>query len=138
MAEKINDYEEFFKSVEDSLFLQPHNIDRKIYDAPNIQNNLIRRYIVEKTKLLKLESKLDRLTGEKYHYYRYESDLRLENKDVAMLYVKKDNDYIKVVEEYGKQKIIVEMVDKFLKKAMNIGYDIKNIIDYLKFMNGEK
>jgi len=130
-------YTEYFNDIDKRLTLRPDNIDVIVYDAPNIQNELIKQYIKEKTKLMKLEIKFNKIYGEKFHHYRHESDLRCENKDIANLYVKKDEEYISVFEEYEKQKLLIEMFDKYLKRASQIGFDLKNIIDYLKFMNGE-
>lgn len=131
------DYTKYFNDIDEKLALRPDNIDKVIYEAPNIQNELIKQYIKEKTKLIKLELKYNKIYGEKYHYYRHEFDFKCENKDVANLYVKKDEEYIKAFEEYEKQKLLLEMFDKYLKRASQIGFDLKNIIDYLKFMNGE-
>lgn len=129
-------YNSFFEEIEEKLTLHSHDLDRKIFEAINVQNTILKQYVKEKTKLIKLESNYNRVFGQKFNFYRYESDIRCENKDVALFYVKQDEEVIKITEEYEKQKVIVEYMEKYLKRASNIGFDIKNIIDYLRYMNG--
>lgn len=130
------DYKEFFEDIEEKLTIKQHNIDKKVFEAPNIQNDLLRQYMKEKTKLIKLEAEHNRLFGQKFHYYRYESDIRCENKDVAIYYVKKDEEYIEKFIQYEKQKVLCETLERYLKRASQITYDIKNILEYLKYING--
>lgn len=129
-------YKTFFEDIESSLTLKQHNLDTKIYEIPNIQNQLLRQYMKEKTKLIKLEAEHNRLFGHKYHHYKYESDIRCENKDVAIFYVKKDEEYIEKFIQYEKQKCLCESLEKYLKRVSQMTYDIKNILDYLKYING--
>lgn len=130
------DYKSFFDDIDEKLTLHSHSLDRKIFEAINVQNTILKQYVKEKTKLIKIESNYNRIFGKKFNYYRYESDIRCENKDVALFYVKQDEEVIKITEEYEKQKILVDLMEKYLKRASNIGFDIKNIIDYLRYMNG--
>ncbi len=131
------DYSKFFEEIDSSLTLHSHDIEKKIYEAPNQHNKLLKRFIIERNTLQKLESKLNRLFGQKYHHYRYEFDLNLGSKEVAIFYVKKDEEYIKANDEHAKQKLLVEIIDKYMKKASTIGFDIKNIIQFLEFMSGD-
>lgn len=130
------DYKEFFEDIEEKLTIKQHNIDKKVFEAPNIQNDLLRQYMKEKTKLIKLEAEHNRLFGQKFHHYRYESDIRCENKDVAIYYVKKDEEYIEKFIQYEKQKVLCETLERYLKRASQMTYDIKNILEYLKYING--
>lgn len=129
-------YNEFFEEIEEDLTLHQHDIDKKIYQAPNTHNKILKRYIIERNKLQQLESKQYKIHKDLFHHYRYESDIRCENKDVALFYVRGDEKYLKIQSEYQKQLLLVETIEKWLKKADRIGFDIKNIIEYLKWSAG--
>lgn len=136
MAEKF-DYEKWFEEVDNALTLHSHDLDKKIYDAPNTHNKILKQLIKEKTKLIQVEQKYNRTLAELFHHYRYESDIRCENKDVALFYVKKDDKFLKVAEEYEKQKLLCEMIEGYMKKTKSIGYEIKNILEYLHYLEGK-
>lgn len=129
-------YQNFFEEIENDLTLHQHDIDAKIYQAPNTHNKILKRYIIERNKLQQLETAKNSKFGELFHHYRYESDIRCENKDVAIFYVKGDKKYIDKESEYQKQLLLVETLERWLKKADRIGFDIKNIIEYLKWSSG--
>ena len=135
MSDKFN-YTEFFDEVEQSLTIHSHDLDRKIYEAPNTHNKILRRYTIEKNKLHRLESKRNKVFGEKYHFYRHQYEFKIENKDVAIFYIEKDPEYIEVNEEYQKQKLLLDIIEKWMKKASSIAFDIKNIVEFIKFMGG--
>ena len=129
-------YSEFFKEIEDDLTLHKHDIDEKVYRAPNVHNKILRRFMIERNKLQKLETEYNKVLKSLYHHYRYEGDIRCENKDIAMFYVKSDQKYINIQIEYQKQELLVENLERWLKKADKISFDIKNIIEYLKWSSG--
>lgn len=129
-------YTEFFNEIEEDLTLHQHDIDKKIYDAPNVHNKILRRYIIERNKLQKLETACNKTFGKLFHKYRYESDIKCENKDVAIYYVKSDDEYITTHNKYQNQKLLLESIEKWMKKAERIGFDIKNIVEFIKFMSG--
>lgn len=136
IEEKFN-YINFFNEIETALTLHSHDIDRKIYEAPNVHNKILRQMIIEKNKLNKLETKYNKIFGEKFHYYRYNHEVKIESKEVAIFYVKNDPEFIKINDEFNKQSLLVETIERWMKKATSISFDIKNVIQYLEFMNGK-
>lgn len=135
MKERL-DYNKFFDEVENALTIHSHDIEKKIYEAPNIHNKILKQFIIERNNLQKLESKWNKIHGDLFHHYRHESDIRCENKDVTLFYVKKDEKFIAIDQELSKQKLLVEAIERWMKKASSIGFDIKNIVEFLKFMAG--
>lgn len=134
-TDKFN-YTEFFDEIESDLTLHAHDIDKKIYQAPNVHNKLLRRFVIERNKLHKYETEYNRVFGELFHHYRYESDIRCENKDVAIFYIKKDKKFLEVNDKYQRQKLLLDTIEKWMKKSERIGFDIKSIIEFQKFMAG--
>jgi hypothetical protein len=130
------DYTKFFNEIDEALTIHTHSLDKKIFEAPNIHNKILRQFIIEKNKLMKLESDLNKVFGQKFHYYRYEYELKLDNKDVVLFYVKKDPDFLKANDAFNSQKLLVETIEKWMKKANSITFDIKNILEYLKWSSG--
>lgn len=136
MVEKF-DYNAFFNELEESLTLMPHNIDKRIYDAPNIHNKILRQITIERNKLQKLEKKYDKIFAEKYQYYRYDYETNLGSKDVAIFYIKNDTEFLKINDEFNNQKLLVETLERWMKKAQNTAYEIKNIVEFLKWSSGK-
>jgi len=130
------DYTQFFNEIDEALTIHTHSLDKKIFEAPNIHNKILRQFTIEKNKLQKLESELNKTFGEKFHYYRYEYELKLDNKDVVLFYVKKDPEFLTINDKFNSQKLLVETIEKWMKKANSITFDIKNILEYLKWSSG--
>lgn len=130
------DYKTFFKEVEDGLTIYAHNMNKIIYDAPNTHNKILKRWTIENQKLHKLEMDKNRVFSEKFHFYRYEYEINITSNDVAKYYVAKDEEYLNVLSKYNKQALLVATIDKWMKKADKIGFEIKNALEVLKFLDG--
>lgn len=131
------DYNEFFNEIDETLTLMAHNIDKKIYEAPNVHNKILRRLTIERNTLQKLENEYNKTFGELFQYYRYDYELKLDNKDVVIFYIKKDKKFLEINDKFNSQKLLVDTIEKWMKKAQNTAYEIKNIVEYLKWSSGK-
>lgn len=131
------DYNEFFNKIDESLTLMTHNIDKKIYEAPNVHNEILRRLTIERNILQKLENEYNKTFAELFQYYRYDYELKLDNKDVVIFYIKKDPKFLEINDKFNSQKLLVDTIEKWMKKAQNTTFEIKNIIEYLKWSSGK-
>ncbi len=134
--EKFN-YAEFFNEIESNLSVHAHDLDKKIYEAPNAHNKIMRQITLEKNKLNKLETKYNKIFAKLYHHYRYEYEFKLESKDVAIFYLKKDDEFLQINDELNDQRLLVDTLEKWMKKANAITFEIKNILEYLKWSSGK-
>lgn len=130
------DYKTFFQEVEDALTIYSHNLNKIIYESPNIHNKILRAWTDEQHTLNILETKVNKLFGEKYHYYRYEYDVNLGSKDVAIFYVKKDEEYLKELKKFNTQKVLVETIERWMKKAERMNFEVKSAIEVIKYLDG--
>lgn len=70
-------------------------------------------------------------------YKKKPFNLKLKTEAVKMSYVESDEDVIKFNRAIVTQEIKVDVLEHCLKEIKNRGYQVKNIIDYTKFINGE-
>jgi len=129
-------YNDFFEEVEADLTIYAHNLSKIIYDAPNAHNKILRQWTKENHKLHNLELEKDRVFGVRFHFYRYEYEINITSNDIAKYYVKKDDEYLKILKECNKQELLVATIDKWMKKAEKIGYEIKNVLEVIKYLDG--
>ena len=129
-------YKEFFNEVEEGLTIYAHNLDKIIYDAPNTHNKILKRWTIENQKLHKIELDMNRIFGERFHYYRYEYEINITSNDIAKYYVKKDETYLEILKKFNTQALLVATIDKWMKKADKIGFEIKNVLEVIKYMDG--
>lgn len=130
------DYKTFFREIEDGLTIYAHNIGKIIYDAPNTHNKILKRWTIENHTLHNLELEKSRIFAERFHYYRYEYEINITANDVAKYYVAKDEAYIEILKKCNKQELLVATIDKWMKKSDKIGFEIKNAVEVLKYLDG--
>ena len=130
-------YEEFFIELENDLTVFAHNLPKIIYDAPNAHNKILKRWTIENHKLHQIELVMNKVFSERFHFYRHgDFEINITSNDIAKYYVKKDELYLAELKKFNKQALLVETIDKWMKKAERIGYEIKNAVEVLKYLNG--
>ena len=89
-----------------------HDKLEKNGDIMLMYNDLL---IKEEAHLEHIEDLMERLTGERYDYYRFESDKNLQKPEIEKYYLPKDPKIIKMKSIVAKQKIRVN----FFKMCLN-------------------
>lgn len=130
------DFNELTEMVKSDFELNEQHLQTKIREIPNLHNKYLRYFFKEKTKLITLENSLNLLFREKWYYYMNDFDYKVEKKHLTW-HVESDPDYSKLLVQFNKQKHLVDFFEQTLKKCNTLSFDIKNLIDYKKFMVGE-
>jgi hypothetical protein len=72
-----------------------------------------------------------------YEYYRTEFHLKLTSKDEYQLYIESDSNYTMIGNICNMVKEILEFISSILDLLKSRQFEIKHIIEYRKFENGQ-
>lgn len=134
--EKIySKFEEMKKeAVEDCKFDK-----NKMDTAFNITNKVV-KWINLKSEWSKvfrtLETNRKNAWRKRYEYYQTEYALKLSTKEEYTLFIESDPLYVDYMNLSLTVKEIIQYIDSVLDALKQKGYEVKNFIDYNKFING--
>jgi hypothetical protein len=88
-----------------------------------------------KKQLDKLEAEHDEKWISRFQYYKHDFDIKLTNSEIKE-FLTKDKDLIIIKTKTKSMITNLEYLEKCLKNLDSIRWDIKNYIDYTKFIAG--
>lgn len=91
------------------------NISQKLQDNPYQLIRFQDQLIKERIRYEELEEMLEKLVGQLYHKYRFESEEELSNKEIEKYYLPKDPKHLKMKEILRKQKIRIAFFELCVK-----------------------
>ncbi len=91
------------------------NIFQKLQDNPYQVIRFQDQLIKERIRYDELEELQEKLVGELYHKYRFQSEEELSNKEIEKYYIPKDPKYLKMKEILRKQKIRIGFFELCVK-----------------------
>lgn len=114
-------------------------------DITNLENYLLKlgllrakwsKYLYNEESILSVcEEKLNQLYKEKYHYYLYEYNEKIEKKSID-LYIKGDDAYNEA-EKYSKlQKSKCKMVEQVISALDKQSFSVNSLIKYMMWQSG--
>lgn len=112
------------------------NLQDKLYEIPKLHAKYLRIFFGEKVKLNKLESNLAELYRNKYYYYKEDCDRLPQSTKEIEFNILADEEYSELNKETKNQAALVEVLDRAVRKAERLSFDVKNIIEYLNYVNG--
>lgn len=125
------------------------NISRESANIPFLHNKYFTKYTNEYLKLKKFRADYKKLNRLKEEYYRGMLDpeelkihgwkpcpLKVRPTEVPK-YVETDDDIITLSLKIGYQESVVEFLESIIKQINNRGFQLKTIVDYEKFKNGQ-
>jgi hypothetical protein len=126
----------FLKEMEEDFRLTPENIQDKMYTVPNLHSKYLKIFFREKARYNKMDKELNKLYREKYYFYTTKYDKLLENQKEIQFHILSDEEYAELNQKVENQKVLVDCVDRTLKKVSQLTFDIKGIIEYTKYLQG--
>jgi len=118
----------------------PH-IMEVLCDSTLHHSKLYHRYVdlftVESRKLKKLKADKVKKYGELYHHYKFEGDFKLDTKGEIDAYIGANKEYYDLILKFNDQEIVCQFLDKTLDNINNMKWNVKNYLEYKKFLSGE-
>jgi len=139
-------FDELQQMVDVDLKIDDTELDIESIKTPQIHNKYLKFYTQFCLQLKKVRDERKSLYRDKWEYYTGKSppevyqekpfDLRILKADVSM-YIEADSEYQEIgqKEEYIKQ--MVEYTERILKEINNRNWNIRNAIEWKKFLHGD-
>ena len=136
---------ELFAETLKDLKIDDTELDRESLRTPYLYDKYLKVYITSGLEFTKHQKKYDVLKLEKFEYYTGKADPEVykENpkgikvlKGDLDLYLDADPDLRKVEESLGYKKSKVNFLEKTIKNIENRNWNIKNTIEWRKFLSG--
>lgn len=124
------------KEINEKCKIDQKDVKKDINNTLATYQNLIAIYAKEMRLLINLEEKYNTKKQNRYHYYKSEYDLTLSAKELQM-YTEADEQLKDLRIKIKKQKYYLEILDKYMALLKDKQYQIKNYIDWSKFISGE-
>ena len=142
-------FDELKEMVKKDISLDETQLERESARTPQIHNKYLLFFMEEKLCLSRIESELNVLKKKKWLYYNgnmsqdeldengwEQYDLRILRGDIDRL-IESDNDVIKLKLKLDYQKEKVNYLENIIKIINTRHWNIRSIIDWLKFTNGQ-
>jgi len=124
------------EKINTDLLITESNVLLKSIEIPQIYTFYLNHY----RKTLKYYKELlvlkDKIYGELFHYYKYEFTHALDKKTDIEPYINSNEKFYKILIKVNNQEIYLKWLEKALDNIKQMSFNIKNFIDYKKFMNG--
>lgn len=85
--------------------------------------------IVEKNIYERMELLMEKVRGERYHYYKFEMDEQLQKTEIEQYYLPADEKIIKLKKLMLNQKVRVDFFESAYKAISSQQWNIKNILE---------
>jgi len=142
-------FDELKEMVKKDIALDETQLDKESARTPQIHNKYLLFYMEEKLSLSRMESELNILKNKKWLYYSgkmsqeeldengwEQYDLHVLRTDVDKI-IEADSQVIKQKLKVDYQKERVNYLESIIKIINNRQWNIRSIIDWLKFTNGQ-
>ena len=127
--------DELLKEIEDDLNITPENIEVKMYEVSGLHSKYLRHFFNTKLKLNKKQKELNILYSFLYYKIKDDSDDLMNQKEIIFNIMGND-EYSKLNYEVQVLTDFVDILDRTVKKVNSLSFDVKNIIEYNKYLQG--
>ncbi len=124
------------KKISKDLIIDKDTVLNQSLNRVKLQTTYNDIFSTEFRNLRNKIANLDKKYGELYHHFKFNSKYNLTSKTDIEAYIKKDELYYTLLKEVNDQKMIVEFLENTVKNIKTMSYDIKNFIEYKKFLEG--
>lgn len=128
--------DDLFKEVEEDLTINFDNLQDKLYKVPNYHSKYLKMYFDQKKILNKCNEELNKLYKKKYYYYTEQYEYKLDTVKEINFHVFSDEEYSKANLKTENQKLLVDCIERTLKRVQFMSKDVSNIMDYMKYVQG--
>ena len=133
---KVEDFETLKKYAEEDTAL-PDNIEQ-VMQVNNLLPSPVQKwtklYTTQKYLISQLKVNLNKIYGECYYYYKFNDNVSWGTTKEIESQIYKDPKYLAAVKEYDTQKYYFDFIEETLTNIKNLGFTIKNYLDYKKML----
>ena len=139
-------FDELYKIVEHDLKIDDTELDLESIRTPQIHNKYLRMYTTHSLQLKKLNDDRKILYRLKWEYYTGKAsseiyadkpfDLKILKADVG-IYLDADVELQQIGQRIEYQQQLVNYLEKILREINNRNWNIRNTIEWKKFIHGE-
>jgi len=133
---KLDDFEKLQQIAEEDVKI-PDTI-QEIIRVNNLLPSTIQKWTKLYTKqrfiVATLKTKMNEIYGEKFKFYKFDDNYTWSATKEIESQINKDPTYIAVVKEYDTQKYILDFIEETVSNIKNVGFTIKNYLDYQKMI----
>ena len=137
--------DEFYNDTKQDLTIEESELDRESLRTPYLYDKYLKMYQKTKLHLREVEQKYNEIRLEKHRYYSGNSDpevykkspfgIKVVKQDLE-LYLNADPDVAKATDLVEYVSAIKDFLEKTLKNVENRNWNIKNAIEWRKFLSG--
>ena len=138
--------EELYKEVERDLKIDDTELDLESIRTPQIHNKYLKYFTQQSLQYKKLQDDYKVMYRMKWEYYTGKAnpevykeqpfDLKVLKADVG-IYLDSDGDLQQLSQRMAYTKQIIEYLERILKEINNRNWNIRNTIEWKKFLHGE-
>ena len=138
--------EELYKEVERDLKIDDTELDMESIRTPQIHNKYLKYFTQQSLQYKKLNDDYKVLYCIKWEYYTGKAnpevyrekpfDLKVLKADVG-IYLESDGELQQLSQRMAYAKQIIEYLERILKEINNRNWNIRNTIEWKKFLHGE-
>ena len=138
--------DELYSEVERDIKIDDTELDLESIRTPQLHNKYLKLYTKHSLQYKKLQDDYKVLYREKWEYYTGKAspevyaekpfELKVLKADIG-IYMEADKDLQQLGQRMAYAKQIVEYLERILKEINNRNWNIRNTIEWKKFLHGE-
>ena len=133
---KLEDFEKLKQiAVEDTKL--PDTL-KEIMKINNLLPATIQRWTTLYTKqrfiVATLKTQVNEVYGEKFKFYKFDDNYSWSTTKEVESQINRDPAYLAILKEHDTQKYILDFIEETVNNIKNLGFTIKNYIDYQKML----
>jgi len=123
------------QATEDLKF-DKSNAMEKCQGIPSLYQHWLDIFNNQSAILVKLQLSQDKLYGELYKKYHFETDYKWDSTKEIDSQIKCDPDWLKLASDMAKQKLVVDYLQETLGNINRMSFSIKNYLQFLQYQGG--
>lgn len=135
MAEEREKLDAIFDRYREFIEFELKDVGDRVTKLPSIIGFYQSIFYNTKKKYDLQSMRLDRKWQEKYLYYKNEFRIVLNNNEIKS-FIEKDLEYLDIKESEQKLKTFLEQIELTLKGLDSMGWQLKTLIEWEKFKQG--
>jgi hypothetical protein len=131
------EFKKLRKKSENDLTITKKNVLEKSLQIPKLLDSYIKIFTKEYHDYKNLLAKKKKKYGELYEHFKFKSKYTLDKKSEIEPFIYGDDDFFKISKQCNDQEMICKFLENIIDTLKSMSFNIKNFIDYNKFLNGE-